>query len=519
MKKNLHKILKSGKLAPFLSGLLVIFSLPPFNLGFLAYIALLPLLASFHNDNFYFGFEKGFIYGFVLNLGVMYWLSVNQGTYWYFSTLSMIASVLFLALFYGLAGSVVSIIGRRIGGETALVTMPLVFTILEWLRSYGTMGFTWNNLCYSQSCFETVMQIAAFTGPFGISLWIYVLNILIFFAILKWGRYKIRISGITIIVIIFPFLFGFLVLQIVDMGAGKPTSDMLNVTVVQPNINPNEKWEVEAYRNNMDNMFRLSKNEIDSNNTKLLVWPETAVPTYVRLNRRNSFNEIKAFLDRNQVALITGVPDYKRKNDDYLYYNAVFFMAPWLEQFDVYYKIHLVPFGEYIPLSSRFEDLKKLNLGQGNFEAGKNITLFEMKNREKPVTLSTAICFESSFPNLIRKGVKKGANLITIVTNDAWFANTSAPYLHAEIARFRAVENHTPVLRSANTGISMIIDKYGRIVKKSKFNKTDALSAKIDISKEKTFYSQTGNWIGIICVITLSYLLIFSYIRRRNENL
>lgn len=131
--------------------------------------------------------------------------------------------------------------------------------------------------------------------------------------------------------------------------------------------------------------------------------------------------------------------------------------------------------------------------------------------------MTAAICFESSFPDLIRKGVQKGSQLLTIVTNDAWFGNTSAPYLHAEIARFRAVENHIPVVRAANTGISMIIDKYGRVVKKTEYNVAAALSATLNVEKEKTFYSQTGNWIGVLCVILMSFLIIISIFRRNNE--
>lgn len=517
MKQFFWKIIKSGKFAPLLSGLLMILAFPPLPVGFLAWIALLPLIASFYYDDFHFGFEKGFFYGLVLNLGVLYWLSVNQGTQWYYSTLSMIASVLFLAVFYGLAGTVISIIGKR-NPQYGIMAFPFVFTALEWVRSLGVLGFTWNNLCYTQSHYESIIQIVSFVGPFGLSLWVYLLNSLVFLLFTESKDSVFRYKSILAMVFVLPLIFGFLILQSAAPVENQKNPHTLSVSVVQPNIDPNEKWQIDTYRGNMDRLFELSEREIQDHGSDIVVWPETAVPTYIRLNRRNSRKEISAFLKEHSAHLITGVPDYEYQDKEYFYYNSVFFMNPDNNNFDVYSKMHLVPFGEYIPLSHRFESLKKLNLGQGNFIAGKKISLFDLPKNEFSVKISAAVCFESSFPDLIRKGVQKGSQLLAIVTNDAWFGNTSAPYLHAEIARFRAVENHIPVVRAANTGVSMIIDKYGRVVKKSKFNEIKAFTAKVDVKKENTFYSRTGNWIGLLCVIAMSFFIILSFFGRNNEN-
>ncbi len=518
MKNYLFKILKSGKIAPLLSGLLIVLAFPPLPFGFFAWFALLPLIASFYYDDFHFGFEKGFIYGVILNLGVSYWLAVNQGTQWYYTTLSMIATVLFLSFFYGIAGSIVGFIGRRGGKNLAIISIPIIFTSLEWTGSLGVMGFTWNNLCYTQSNYETIIQVVSFVGPFGLSMWIYLLNVSLFLILIKSTNYLKLLISLLIIVFIFPIVFGFLILKSADKNILNEDFQKLTVTVVQPNVDPNEKWEKKSYRSNMDKLFDLSKKEIIKYNSDLLVWPETAVPTYIRQNRRNSHIEINRFLNENSISLITGVPDYEYIDEDYVLYNSVFFMNPDKKEFEVYRKMHLVPFGEYIPLSEHFDNLKKLNLGQGNFVAGKEITVFNLKNNEYSIPMTAAICFESSFSSLLRKGVEKGSQLIAIVTNDAWFGNSSAPYLHAEIAKFRAVENHVPVVRAANTGISMIIDKYGRVKKKTKFGETNAISAEINISKEITFYSQTGNWIGVLCVIVVSILIIIIVFRRKDEN-
>ncbi len=515
MKKIINQIVLSSRLAPLLSGLLIAVAFPPFPTGFLAWIALLPLLASFIHDDFHMGFEKGFFYGIVLNLGILYWLSINQGTQWYYSLLSMLASVAFLAMFYGLAGSVVGIIGRKMGKIAGILSLPVVFTAMEWLRSLGSLGFTWNNLCYTQSSYLPLIQIVSFTGPFGLSLWIYLVNSLVFLLIYCWKEEKNRWASLLAVTFLFPLLFGSLIL--IGSWGESSVSQKLTVSVVQPNIDPNEKWNGNMYETNFERLFQLSRNEIINHNSEFVLWPETAVPTNLRINQRNSLTRVKRFVDDFEIPLMTGAPNYHRVNDQYQFYNSVFLIKPEQETPDIYSKIHLVPFGEYIPLSEYFEELKNLNLGQGNFIAGKNITVFKLIQSGASVFITSAVCFESSFSSLIRDGVNKGSQILAILTNDAWFGNSPAPYLHAAIARFRAVENHIPVVRAANTGISMIIDKNGRVLKKSAFNEKTALTATINIDKESTFYTKTGNWIGVVCVTIMILFTGLTFFRRNNE--
>ena len=511
----MNKILKYKKLFPLLSGLLIVFTFPPFQLGFLAWIVLIPLIASLYYDDFHLGFGKGFVYGLFLNLGVLYWLGVNQGTEWYYSTLSIISGVLFLAFFYGIATSIVGYIGRKVNKDVALISFPFVFTAMEWLRTFGSMGFTWNNLCYTQSPYLAIIQIVSVVGPFGLSLWVYLLNILLFAMIVYRKESRFRLVSILIIIFLFPIIFGSLVLF--GSKNGNNEQQKITVSVIQPNVDPNEKWNRENYTSNMGKLFNLSRIEIIEHESELLVWPETAVPTYLRINRRNSQFEIGNFLKEYNAALITGAPDYQLNEKKYEYFNSVFYLTQKPGKLKTYRKIRLVPFGEYIPFSETFDDLKKLNLGQGNFIAGEEITVFNYKKNDYSIAMTSVICFESSFSALVRQGVKKGSQLLAVVTNDAWFGNTSAPYLHAQIARFRAVENHIPVIRAANTGISMIIDKYGRILTKSKFDEEIALTETVEIGQEKTFYSQTGNWIGVLCVIVMSVFVSLTFFRRKNE--
>ena len=518
MKNNALKTISSRRLAPLISGLLMVFAFPPLPTGFLAWFALLPLLYSFLKDDFHLGFEKGFIYGATLNLGILYWLAVNQGTQWYYSSLSMLSSVLFLALFYGLAGALIGYIGRKTSKTIAILSFPFVMTAMEWLRALGTLGFTWNNICYTQSTNLALIQMISFTGPFGLSLWLYLINALIFLVILNWKTDRNRPISILAILFIFPLLYGLVVLNGSAGDADFKGIQKLPVTIVQPNVDPNSKWEQSRFKDNIEKLLDLSQEGIDQNNSRLVVWPETAVPTYLRINRQNSLVNINEFAAENNIILITGAPDYNfnDKTEEYEFYNSVFYLNPPKSKPDIYRKMHLVPFGEYIPMSEHFESLKKLNLGQGNFIAGRDITLFNLSDDQYSFDMTAAICFESSFSNLIRKGVKKGSQLLAVVTNDAWFGNTSAPYLHAHIARFRAVENRIPVVRAANTGISMIIDSYGRVLKKSKFGEEKQLSTELIISKNKTFYTKTGNWIGSFCVVMVLFFIGLTIFRSKH---
>ena len=214
-------------------------------------------------------------------------------------------------------------------------------------------------------------------------------------------------------------------------------------------------------------------------------------------------------ISRLDLALVTGVPDYEGSvSKGYKIYNSMFLLRPGIREIEDYRKIRLVPLGEYIPLSGVFPDLNNLNMGQGNFSAGKDVRVFQIPlkvssdySTDSTLLFSTAICYESTFPRLIRQGTLKGAEMLVIVSNDAWFGNTSAPVLHAQIARFRSIENRIPVVRSANTGISMILDSYGREIKKSGFGNLGWLSAEINQGKPSTIYTKFGDWFGYLTVL------------------
>jgi apolipoprotein N-acyltransferase len=226
------------------------------------------------------------------------------------------------------------------------------------------------------------------------------------------------------------------------------------------------------------------------------VWPETATACYLR-HRFVYLNWIKYLADSMNASILTGSPDYvwedskKAKN-----YNAAFLIHPGRWQMDSYYKMRLVPFSERVPFEETLPFLEKLALkisgDIGDYSAGDSVRVFEFETSlsRKKVRFSVQICFESVFPDLVVKSVRKGAEFLVVITNDGWFGNTSGPRQHAQIAALRAVENHRWVARCANTGISEFIDPFGRITHKIEWNREAILSREIQPLTELTFFAR-----------------------------
>jgi len=504
------------------AGILTVAAFPPLPLGFLAYFSLTPLMLLFIKEDYHLGFEKGYLFGLLLNLGIMYWLALNKGTQWYWATLSMLASVLFLALNYGLIGYLVGLIGRRWGRLAGLWSWPLVWVTVEYLRSFGKLGFTWNNLCYTQSSATQLIQIAALVGANGISFFILLVNVLLVSAWLQAGQARRRIFiPVLGVVGLFIFLesYGALALQRSDR---RTTDREVHVALIQPNVDPNEKWTQGAFREVMQLLHDLSDSAAAAPRD-LIVWPETATPTYLRRNRGRELDRIYRHFRELDCYLLTGVPDYEFLDENrYNVYNATFLLDPYRRTLASYRKMQLVPFGEYIPLAELFPVLNELNLGQGLFQPGDSATLFKIPLRVAgermggdTLAFSSVICYESTFPAVVRAGIRKGAELLIIVTNDAWYGNNSAPYLHMEIARFRAIEHRVPVVRSANTGISCICDAQGRILKRLEFDRRGWLAAGLKPGGTGTIYTRFGNWFAVLNVIGLTVILAICLLRRK----
>jgi apolipoprotein N-acyltransferase len=247
----------------------------------------------------------------------------------------------------------------------------------------------------------------------------------------------------------------------------------------------------------------------DATRPNLIVLPETAIPAPI-FSRQNAYRlQLEQILSDRRMYLLIGAPHY---DPDSKVYNRVFLLSPSGEKLGSYSKMHLVPFGEYVPLSRYLPNLIQFE----PYEPGKSINLFPIPTTED-AQMGISICFESVFPNLFRKFVKKGATVMGVLTNDAWYEGTAAPDQHFSVAPLRAVENRVPVFRCANGGISCIIDSHGNIITKPiQPNDTqDFLIGQIPVGDQRhTLYTRYGDWFPILCFVVSIILFFYSHLIR-----
>ncbi|MFH1238686.1 MAG: apolipoprotein N-acyltransferase, partial [bacterium] len=239
----------------------------------------------------------------------------------------------------------------------------------------------------------------------------------------------------------------------------------------------------------------------------IIVWPETAVPGYLRYQMGLLFR-VKNVARVNKVWLIIGSPDYQ----DEKYYNSVFLISPDGEIAGQYSKMHLVLFGEKIPLRKTLAMFFKIFDELGDYTPGEKISLLETPAGK----VGAEICFESVFPDLFRRFVKNGADLMVNVTEDGWYGRTSAPGQHFSVNIFRAVENRVSVVRAANTGISGFIDPYGRPRKISAIFTEDFLTDEVVLREKTTFYTRYGDLFSYLCALITILSLLILVIKRKS---
>jgi len=488
----------------FFAGAILTLSFPPLPLGFMAYIGLIPFFYALSQTNGKHGFRLGYIAGLVYTGGMIFWIGLNSGTYRWAAILSAAMAVAFMALNFALFGWALGyLIKKEIPGKYWWA--PVLWVSVEFLRSFGTLIMPWVNLSLSQTHYLPAIQMAGITGMYGVSFWVVILSVVIFQYLSakdegepawKWGI----VAGIVYII---PLLYGTIVLQVLP-GHDKDTH-LIKVAVIQPNVDPNQKWNRDFRQQNFNLLLSLTEQGLRQN-PDIVVWPESATPSYLRFNRYGYLGVVRELVDSTGVPILTGTPDWEPPADNTAaskrgnYYNGAILIEPRKPVTQLYRKIKLVPFAEYVPFERIFGFFNKFDLGQGLFTPGEKYTVFHHENTTN-TNMSVAICYDSSFPKLVRKFRVKGAEWLAIITNDAWFGNSSGPFQHAEWAKMRAVENRIPIARSANTGISMLIDGWGRVQEELPLNAQGVLVDTLETDLAPTFYARFGNVFGVIITL------------------
>lgn len=473
------------------TGLAFGLSFPPFRFGFLAYWALVPYFYLLEGKNTRETIRWSYITGLFVHLTTLYWIG-------WVTLPGAIGAILFLPLFFVVYGLGHNLLADRLGPRFVLA-IPFWWTAIEYLRSLGQVGFPWISLGYTQTYYTVLIQYASATSVFGVSFWVVCINVVIYELLHSLDNLRrcLWLLGAIVLLFAVPLVHGWLVLH-------RPGSvrEKVRLALIQGNIDPYEKWDEAFLDENFTTYERLTDQAVQQH-PDLIVWPETALPTYIRYDT-HYLRWMREHVRRWNVPVLTGVPDYDVYSDGSTRtYNAAFLFEPDRQEIQRYDKIQLVPFGERVPYQGMLGWFKRLldrlEMGEGDFSPGKEVRIFTFQKRPgadsltHDVRFGTVICFESVFPDLVRRFVAKGAEFLLVITNDGWFGRTSGPYQHARAAVFRAIENRCWLGRCANTGISAFIDPYGRVVKQSGLNEEAVLVGDIELRQGETFFTRHGN--------------------------
>ncbi|MBU4560899.1 apolipoprotein N-acyltransferase, partial [bacterium] len=431
----------------------------------------------------------------------------------------------YLALYIALFCFLFNLCLRVKGYGLRVIMAPCLWVALEYLRSTFLSGFPWALIGHSQYLNTPLIQISEFTGVYGVSFLIVLANVTIAHLITDHpspegsgqdlsranarGRLPITVRRkslpVVIVVIIVGacFVYGKLILRTAHLI---PRNSELKVGIVQGNIGI-EKWHEIFRQEAMDIHIRLTE-EVAEEGPELIVWSETATASCLK-HEGGDLARLSNLARKLRSHLLIGSLDSAGQGR---YYNSAFLISPKGNITCQYNKVHLVPFGEVIPLRRQIPFLARIveRLGGGGFEPGEELTIFDIDGKK----FGVLICYEGIFDNLVRKFVKKGAGFIVNITNDAWYRRTSAPYQHFSFSVFRAVENRVPIVRAANTGVSGFIDSQGRIKKDLDIFIEGTLVDKINLKKQNTFYTKFGNLFAHFC-LSISGLFIFGVLIKK----
>ena len=494
-----------------ISGLLLALAFPKFNLEFLAWVGLIPLFSAIYGGNARRALKLGFVAGLVFYFITMSWVTNTLITFGNIPTIVswLILSLLvsYMSLYLGLFAWVVN---RFSNGHPVYLFLlaPVTWTALEYLRSsHSVYGFSWQGLGYSQFQSIPVIQMASITGVYGISALIVLVNaglfVLLHPAYSKtpaWKSLRRRVAVTTLSLLVLCVGYGWWTLKQAPAVNSKP----VRIGLIQGNIPQQLKWDP-AYRGQV--MQRYSKLTLKAGavQPEMIVWPEAAIPFYFGVDDSGT-----AFLldvvRASKTPLLLGSPAIESPSNFSSslepsaprLYNSAYLISADGETQGRYDKIHLVPFGEFVPLRSVLFFIDKMVVGIGDFQRGEEAKIFRLGD----YGFAVSICFEIIFPDLVRQPVKNGAHYLVNITNDAWFGHSAASYQHMSMVAMRAAENRVPIVRAANTGISGTIDAYGRIIDATELFTEDWLIAHIHPgARSPGFYTLYGDVFSWICLV------------------
>lgn len=513
---------RKERLLLILSGIILGISFPPFPFPFtlLIFVGLIPYFIVIKRRTTLASISSAtFLFSLVFSLITIYWVgswSSEADPY------LMLAGVALLLVYpcVMLIPSTLFYLTRKVFPKfDAIWFFPLFWVTLEYLLTQTDLRFPWLLLGHGLAKFNLFIQGADIVGTNGLSLIAAYLNVLLFKSFFeKNSEEKFRLKPLLIAVFIFLCM---IIYGIYKTSTFRISERKVRIGIVQPNLNPWDKWSTGNLSDLLNMYLTLSQKCVDEG-AEVILWPETALPVYAFGGTYPMVeNSIYNFLDTNNVSLLTGMPDiiYDLNQNNipedskysgpgnyyYRTYNAVLGLNPGSRNIQRYGKMKLVPLGERVPFVDQFAflgDLLKWGVGITGWNIGKDTTVFKIKNEKiDTIKVGGLVCYESVDPVFVTAFVQKGAELITVVTNDSWYGKSSGPYQHKDFAMLRAVENRRSVVRCANGGVSCIINAKGNILAETKMFVKTTLVGEVPLQDEKTFYSENPLIVPILCSV------------------
>jgi apolipoprotein N-acyltransferase len=487
------------------SGLLLTAAFPPGNLSWAAWIAFIPLLMSLEGVSGRQAFTLGLAFGLAHNLTLVYWVVFVMEHYGNLPVPVSLGILVLFAVYLAVFPALFSFFFSLFRGPFTSFQAAGLWVALEFVRANALTGFPWCLVAHTQYLHLPVIQIADLVGAYGISFLILLTNATVYRLIFRQNSRKIRTEATaTLLLVVLTFAYGYY-----RLSEQRTPSGSIKVALVQGNIDQSIKWNpsnqagtIQIYRN-----LTLSSRPLAPD---LVVWPETAVPLFFQEGGKLA-QEVLATAEEIHAYLIFGSPAYGLEGKSIHYYNRAYLVSPQGKVIEYYDKIHLVPFGEYVPLQRYLPFIHRLVVSAGDFRSGQKSMPLSFPKAKAGIL----ICFESIFPELGRAMTKNGAQLLVNITNDAWYGMTSAPYQHFSMAVFRAVENRRPLVRAANTGFSAFIDRHGKITQVSDLFTKAMLCREVALGGPSlTVYTRYGDFFAlsllVLTLIQIGYVLYYS---------
>ena len=480
------------------------------------FVALVPLLVVLHRDSpgprDAAPAPRGarwapWIAGIVYNALTFWWivrLPAHAMTHPWLIYPGLAALGLYLGLYVAFFGWIVRFLRRRLGWPV-LALAPIAWAASEWAKSSGALGCPWGNVGYALAEHPAWIQAASLVGAPGLTFWIVTVNALVAAAVVTrsgWARAAWAIAALA------------LVWLPVRWGEGRlresPPRPIARVALIQPNIASEDKWNPALQDSVIGTLARMTRAAAAfSPRPAVILWPETALPYYVRLEPA----KLRRFLDLVReagVPVLAGYPDARLSTSGgVITHNAAGLLLPNGTFAGQYEKIHLVPFGERIPFQGVLPFLGKFDLGQAEWTPGTHPVVFTGAGP----AFGVLICFESIFPGLARRYALEGAQYLVNITNDEWFGKSAGPLQHADMAILRSVELGLSTARCANTGVSMFVDPYGRVAKRTPLFQETILEGDVAAGIPPTLFLTWGDWVTSLCLGLTIILVALAWFR------